>query len=225
MRGIDAQRRTVSGALLAAGLLLGTALYALHVYLPVFVLLFLILLVFWSGRSGKRAAFTADGTSFSAGTPVQAYIANAAWIAYMMGMAGAPLSGRALTYQPAGLYAILAGTYIALAIFMVTQAAITWWRPMTLALTPEGVVQRRFVGYRLTPWDALPIDPAAYRRRAIRAITTDVDRRFVTDAIEYYRTYPEHRAAIGSPEEHARLSRTLREGQTADAAAPTLAEG
>jgi MFS family permease len=212
----------VSGAILAAGLLLGAALCALHVDLPTGLLLLMILLIFWSDRSRKRAEFTADGTSFSAGTPVQGYIVSAAWVAYALAKAGTPLSGLALTYQPvAAVYSVFAGLYAALAVVFALVAAVMWWRPMILALTPEGVVLRRFVGYRLTPWDALPPDPAAPSRRAIRIITMDVDQRFATDSIEYYRTHPEHRAAIGTPAEHERLSQALLEGQ---AAAPAPAE-
>jgi hypothetical protein len=200
----------VSGAILAAGLLLGAALCALHVDLPTGLLLLMILLIFWSDRSRKRAEFTADGTSFSAGTPVQGYIVSAAWVAYALAKAGTPLSGLALTYQPvAAVYSVFAGLYAALAVVFALVAA------------PEGVVLRRFVGYRLTPWDALPPDPAAPSRRAIRIITMDVDQRFATDSIEYYRTHPEHRAAIGTPAEHERLSQALLEGQ---AAAPAPAE-
>jgi uncharacterized protein (DUF1684 family) len=191
-----------------------------------FVLLFIVLLSFWSNLSRKRAAFTADGTSFSAGTQVQDYVTTAAWLAYTMGMTGAPLSGRVQTYQPAvGLHTIVAGMYAALAIVFVILSAVTWLRPIVLALTPEGVVLRRFIGYRLTLWDALPPDRRAPGRREIRMITIDVDRRFAADAIEYYPTHPEYRAAIGSPTEHERLSQALREGQTADAAAPTPVEG
>lgn len=98
-----------------------------------------------------------------------------------------------------------------------------------VALTPDGISMPAAFGSRFVPWDALSTGPAreplsAYvhdrakiRKRGLvltRPARLEAQSRlvhpgFITYVIGYYAEHPEHRAAIGTPEEYARLRTQL----------------
>lgn len=120
-------------------------------------------------------------------------------------------------------------------LFAVTLTVALWRRVPTVALTPDGITAGDPLRHLHVPWEAL--DPAArvrspwqsgflrlpvrrpelIRRRGIgvrRAVAMetrelDVGPELLAAAAAHYAAHPEHRAAIGTPEEHARLRRVL----------------
>jgi hypothetical protein len=221
MTGFGGRQRWVRGAILAAGVVLGTALFAFGIDPPIALVLVLVVAGFLPLRSRKRAEFTVDGRSFSAGTPTSAYVVFAGWIALAVAKSGGPPDPPAWL---AVAYQIIAGLWAVLAIFCALVAFLIFWRPVMLLLTPEGVAWRRVFGYRLTAWEA-PLDPVFTGAQAGWMKSMDVDHRFAMDAIAYYRLHPEHRPAIGTAAEHERLRQALWEWHAAHPAAPTPVEG
>jgi hypothetical protein len=51
--------------------------------------------------------------------------------------------------------------------------------------------------------------PGRAKPRRLQWAALDIDARFLADAIDYYRTHPEHRAAIGTVGEYQRLYAAL----------------
>ncbi|GIF75608.1 hypothetical protein [Asanoa siamensis] len=97
-------------------------------------------------------------------------------------------------------------------------------------LTPAGVTVGSPFGHLTVPWEGLrpgyPLRPAPRdamlslavarkdltRRRGLGTVFLrwiDVNPLFLTDVIRYYVDHPEHRAAIGTTEEHDRLTTSL----------------
>lgn len=86
-------------------------------------------------------------------------------------------------------------------------ATVLAWRVhrRTVSLTPEGLTVREVWGAAVTlPWDRatseLVADPNSLRW---------IDARFMARAVDHYWADPAHRAAIGTPEEHDRLTALL----------------
>ncbi|WP_432842532.1 hypothetical protein [Dactylosporangium sp. CA-092794] len=98
--------------------------------------------------------------------------------------------------------AIAAGAVLASAATAV--AARIWARKVLL--TPETLIVRGTI----EPEVALPWDTATPEAVAARPAWRGVNAEFLARAIEHYREHPEHRRAIGTPEEHARLTALLR---------------
>ena len=109
-----------------------------------------------------------------------------------------------------------------------------WSGLPAVELSPTGVRAMSMFGYVAVPWDALrpghPRPPGLRdttlplaidrsdlaRRRGLGMILLrwlDVHPWFLADAIRYYTAHPEHRAAIGTAEEHDRLRGLLSAGR------------
>ncbi|MFG1677194.1 hypothetical protein [Micromonospora sp. NPDC049282] len=107
------------------------------------------------------------------------------------------------------------------------------WRGHDLWLSPDGVRTIGLLGSRTVPWDAgpdveaprdvdrpplrLPLTvakPALVRRRGLVGRATvpvdSVDARFLAAVVSHYVAHPQHRAAVGTPDEHRRLVAHLR---------------
>jgi hypothetical protein len=118
--------------------------------------------------------------------------------------------------------------YGLLVVLFVTNA----WRDRGVQLRPDGVRQAGVTGWLVIPWDAVPTVPALppaphantvpltferpelVRRSGLHVLrrklqTQDIEPWLLTAAISYYVAHPEHRAAIGSREEYARLRAEL----------------
>ncbi|MEU5946902.1 hypothetical protein ABZ793_15235 [Micromonospora sp. NPDC047465] len=119
--------------------------------------------------------------------------------------------------------------------FTVILSVALWRQVPEVALTPAGITAGDPLRHTFVPWEAL--DPAAPvgsprqsgflrlpvrspelvrhrgmvpRRRAIvETGELDVAPELLVGAVRHYAAHPEHRAAIGTPEEHARLRRVL----------------
>ncbi|WP_327030413.1 hypothetical protein OG989_10685 [Micromonospora sp. NBC_01740] len=122
--------------------------------------------------------------------------------------------------------------------FAVLLSVALWRRVPTVALTPAGITAGDPLRHTSVPWEAL--DPAAaggpsrqsgFQRLPVRSrdlvrqrglasrrhvvVETgelDVAPELLAGAIQHYAAYPEHRAAIGTPEEYARLRHVLAGG-------------
>ncbi|SCG43669.1 hypothetical protein [Micromonospora inositola] len=108
------------------------------------------------------------------------------------------------------------------------------WRGTRLHLRPEGIEERGTVSSLVVPWDAvdagrlhrpplraqhlaLPFaQPGLVRRRGLgwnkRLSIDSVHPWFIADALRHYVEHPEHRAAIGTPDEYQRLLTSLAGG-------------
>ncbi|MFG3419737.1 hypothetical protein ACIBTZ_22590 [Micromonospora sp. NPDC049460] len=123
-------------------------------------------------------------------------------------------------------------------LFAVTLTVALWRRVPTVALTPDGITAGDPLRHLHVPWEAL--DPAVrvrsprqsgflrlpvrrpelirHRglgvRRAVAMETGELDvaPEPLVGAIRHYLAHPEHRAAIGTSEEYARLRRALGSG-------------
>jgi hypothetical protein len=105
-----------------------------------------------------------------------------------------------------------------------------WSGRPSVELNRDGVRVRAPFGYLAVPWDGLrpgyPLRPSGWtgtlsltvaqpnlaRRRGIAVIPfyfLDIHPWFLADAIRYYVAHPEHRAAIGTDDEHDRLRHLL----------------
>jgi hypothetical protein len=105
-----------------------------------------------------------------------------------------------------------------------------WSGRPSVELNRDGVRVRAPLGYLAVPWDGLrpgyPLrpnrragilsltvaQPNLARRRGINILPLyflDIHPWFLADAIRYYVAHPEHRAAIGTAEEHDRLRHLL----------------
>lgn len=131
------------------------------------------------------------------------------------------------------------GVVVFIGTLTVAFAVLVWSMATAgVELTPEGVMTRTVWVRRTIPWESLatggplrpgPRDarirlvfdrPELVRRRGFRLpgrgdwITTQVDMHpwLVADAIRWYVEHPEHRAAIGTEAEHARLIAALGAG-------------
>ncbi|MEV4534241.1 hypothetical protein AB0J82_10480 [Asanoa sp. NPDC049518] len=110
--------------------------------------------------------------------------------------------------------------------FLGVQLYTLWAGLPAVVLSTHGVRLRSPLGYRVVPWDALrpgyPRRPGrkdrflhlaverghGARRRGLALVPLpwlDIHPWFLADTIRYYAEHPEHRAAIGTPEEHDRL--------------------
>jgi hypothetical protein len=105
------------------------------------------------------------------------------------------------------------------AVIAIALAVLAAWRRPSLSLTPQGVVRFGPQGCRQTTWEEIGLPVTVTRlgqtlswgdseKASVRWFTTEAA--FIAAAITHYRVHPEHRAAIGTPEEHQRLSRALR---------------
>jgi hypothetical protein len=96
------------------------------------------------------------------------------------------------------------GVLVVLFALSATVIAGRVWR-RTVTLTPEGLAVREV-------WDAevmLPWDRAASSLVADPRSLRWIDARFLAGAVDHYWAEPAHRGAIGTPEEHLRLSALL----------------
>ncbi|MFI7074607.1 hypothetical protein [Micromonospora sediminicola] len=109
------------------------------------------------------------------------------------------------------------------------------WRGHDVRLDPEGVRVQGLLGSRTVPWEARPAagttrdagrspmrlpltiaNPELVRRhglvvgRRARLPVDSVDARFLTTVISHYVAHPQHRPAIGTPDEYRRLLTHLR---------------
>jgi len=127
---------------------------------------------------------------------------------------------------------IMLGLVYFTAVVVLPLAVLAWSMATSgVALTPEGVVWRALWYGRTIPWEALspggPLRPGSnevhmrlvftrpelVRRRGLRLLDrpdrlttqTEVHPWLLADAIRWYVEHPEHRAAIGTEAEHARL--------------------
>ncbi|WP_143049906.1 PH domain-containing protein [Asanoa ishikariensis] len=120
-----------------------------------------------------------------------------------------------------------------------SQLYTLWAGLPAVVLTAHGVRLRSPFGYQVVPWNALRADcpprpdpgdrflhlaverGLGARRRGLALIPLpwlDIHPWFLADAIRHYAAHPEHRAAIGTPEEHERLRHLLLAGAGAAAA-------
>ncbi|GIF47330.1 hypothetical protein DFJ67_6852 [Asanoa ferruginea] len=107
-----------------------------------------------------------------------------------------------------------------------------WLGRPAVELTRDGVRVLAQFGYRYAPWDEVqpgtPLRPVKRTDNFSLSVTgsnlarwwgiaivpflwLDIHPWFLTDAIRYYVAHPEHRAAIGTAEEHDRLRHLLSE--------------
>jgi hypothetical protein len=105
------------------------------------------------------------------------------------------------------------GVLLALAATVI--AGRVWRR--TVVLTPEGLTVREV-------WDTdveLPWDRAASELVADPRSLRWIDARFLARAVDHYWARPAHRAAIGTPEEHRRLTQVLADPDPEPSATPS----
>ncbi|MCX4386862.1 hypothetical protein OG777_07965 [Micromonospora peucetia] len=117
----------------------------------------------------------------------------------------------------------------------VVLAVALWRRVPSVALTPTGISAGDPLRHLWVPWEALdPAGPggsyrqsghlrlpvrnrnlvrqrgiASRRHTVVETSELDVTPELLAGAIRHYATHPEHRAAIGTPQEHARLRTAL----------------
>ncbi|MEU4779847.1 hypothetical protein [Micromonospora sp. NPDC023633] len=122
--------------------------------------------------------------------------------------------------------------------FAVLLSTVLWRRVPTVALTPAGITAGDPLRHTSVPWEALdPTAPggsprqsgflrlpvrsrdlvrqrglASRRNIVVETGELDVAPELLAGAIRHYATHPEHRAAIGTPQEYARLRRALAGG-------------
>ena len=107
-------------------------------------------------------------------------------------------------------------------------SVVSTWRGLGIELRPDGLVDRGAAGSLIIPWEALPVVPPPeqadkraalpvrygrpdlVRRRGLHTsrkwLRTDgINQQFAAEAIRYYVTHPEYRAAIGTQTEYNRL--------------------
>ncbi|MEV4508424.1 hypothetical protein AB0K00_05645 [Dactylosporangium sp. NPDC049525] len=108
------------------------------------------------------------------------------------------------------------GTFAVLASLLATVVAWRSWR-RTVTLTPDALIVREV-------WDTeveLPWSRAASELVADPRSLRWIDARFLARAVDHYWAEPAHRAAIGTPEEHQRLTALLASSDLAAPAAPS----
>ncbi|GAA0469408.1 hypothetical protein Ade02nite_32340 [Paractinoplanes deccanensis] len=134
-------------------------------------------------------------------------------------------------YLAAAIDGDLDGLDVTLAVLYIAVLAMLWfvvWTPPRLRLTPDGIVQRRPLGSRVVPWEALdPVAPlfAEDRARVVLnvergdlvaarglpgraySLESGTDPAFLCRVITEYVTEPGSRAAIGTEAELNRLNR------------------
>ena len=119
--------------------------------------------------------------------------------------------------------ALLIASGVTLAIFLTIAGALLFWPKPRIELTSAGLEFHHFLSRQYLRWEELapggPPAPGRFHRLAVLAsgprgwVQTKVpamvlaDRTFVAALIRHYVEHPEHRAAIGTAAEHARLVR------------------
>lgn len=173
-------------------------------------------------------------------SPVAPPVAIAAWLLYQV------INYDGGRHRDA-FWALLA----ALAVGMAGAVVTGQWRGIALIdLTPEGIGVGRPRRSAFIPWSALDLHHPIYaldhdrtlrlplarpdlvhrrflRRRgqhSLRLWDIDVAPGFLAAAVRHYARHPEHRAAIGTPEEYARLRSALAAPQPGAAHQPTTGE-
>lgn len=145
------------------------------------------------------------------------------------------------------VFTVLAAAYLA----FLTLGAVLAWRAFPVELTPAGITMVGPYLYRRIPWEALavggpprPLLAAPQFALAVARPDLVVQRGWalgsgsrqwpvlglqarthpwlVVDAIAHYVTHPEHRAAIGTADEHERLLAALTAGTTVEEAYPPV---
>lgn len=216
MTGVSIQDRRVRGAILAGGVVAGVVLSSLNRHVTSPVLLVSIVLNMVGSLSRRRPAFTADGRSFTTTQIALAYIGVVAMLTASIAMLGDARRDDLLRTVFVPLWALVVA-------FLGAHSVLYCWQPPGITLTPDGIVRRSAFRTRTTRWDELTGPVAFTRSGAFLILTVNgrrewifpalirTDHRFAGDAMEYYRTHPEHRPAIGTADEHARLDSALRD--------------
>ncbi|MFI7280092.1 hypothetical protein ACIBOV_07480 [Micromonospora chersina] len=158
------------------------------------------------------------------------------WFAFMVVDSGHRAGDDPLRWTLVAAYVLLC----------VAITAGQWWRLPFVALTAAGVTCGAPRPLAVAPWEALgtgmPMGPgAAGRYLRLSIVRPELVRRvgrwprtgvlvpvreltvapaLLAAAIQHYVTHPQHRAAIGTPAEYARLRRALTDG-AAERAVPT----
>lgn len=111
--------------------------------------------------------------------------------------------------------------YMALAVAVTGLALLTVWRPAAVAVLPQGV-GNSWRG-KVIRWEDIPgpVSPSGTWRgtatltlavgKVISGLWLTAEPWYLARVIEYYRVHPEHRSAIGTREEPARLKTALPE--------------
>jgi hypothetical protein len=165
-----------------------------------------LLIAKWAFARFRRRALAADGSAFIVIASAADITTAAIWLCGLIAAAAQmfghepspPQSVHFLALSATGLCLIL-GLWV-------------WWRPTILSLTPGGVRVRTPLRTRWFPWDEM-VEPVTSkglivdlggRRKKVAAGQLTAETSFLAQAIEFYRQNPEHRPAIGTPEEHRR---------------------
>ena len=207
-----ARQRRINAAFLGSACITGLTLYPLGLRPPALVWVSLLMLALLSRKRQPRAAFVVDGRSFSALGPVLQAAPATVWFA------GCLTESLAFLSDPLRRHPIQGYFVVGSAVILAVLGVLAVWRPWFIALTPDGLAYCCGPRTRLFRWDELtePITMAAgsvkvRRKRYIGHLDFRVDTGFLADAIEHYRLFPQHRAAIGTAAEHARLQQAIHE--------------
>lgn len=167
-------------------------------------------------RRPRSVELTATGREFVVPDSLTGAVVTAALLAYSISQARWMLVNhdefavfRRMYFGIGVVHAILAALLVFLALYSVL-------RPPAFRLTPEGAGNRRLVR-----WDEMtePVAVSGEHRfaqyvklaglKGVSAQGLGMPAEALARIVEYYRTHPEHRPAIGTAEEHDRLRTAL----------------
>ncbi|MCZ7435241.1 hypothetical protein O7598_02425 [Micromonospora sp. WMMC241] len=141
--------------------------------------------------------------------------------------------GAYLRSTEAGISTTFDAVVGALWLGVIALLVVAAWRGDDVRLSPDGVRTIGLLGSRTVPWEAgpgvavprdverpplrLPLtvaEPALARRRGLVGRATvpvdSVEPRFLAAVVSHYVAHPQHRTAIGTPDEYQRLLTHLR---------------
>lgn len=197
------RRNWLPGGVLLCGVLGGVALVVWDVDPAPWA--WFLAIAFQSGMFQRRQPLASDGRAFSAPVP----IADAVAVAIFLG--GCLAGAAAARNHPTDTSAIKVPVLLVLAAMWLAAGLSLWLRPPLFVITPAGLTFRTVFRTHRFGWDDMtaPIMQAGKvltfgHRRRITTGFFSIDPSTAATAVEYYRTHPDDRAAIGTPEEHQR---------------------